>query len=71
MTEQILKEEQEQDVEEYEDLKQALEGQAREWKENYSRRVKKMEEEIRRLEDENDELKRRFKVKEAKRPIQN
>lgn len=29
-----------------------------------------MEEEIRRLEDENDELKRRFKVKDMKRPIQ-
>lgn len=55
MTEQLAKEEHhEMELEEYEELKVNLQAQAREWKEHYlklDRKLKRTEEELRRLED--------------------
>lgn len=55
MTEQLAREEHhEMELEEYEELKVNLQAQAREWKEHYlklDRKLKRTEEELRRLED--------------------
>ena len=59
--------------EEYEDLKTNLQAQAREWKEHYvklDRKLKRAEEEVRRLEDENEQMRRRMKAGEHKRQLQ-
>ena len=55
MTEQLAREEHhEMELEEYEELKVNLQAQAREWKEHdlkLDRKLKRTEEELRRLED--------------------
>ena len=56
MTEQLSKDKCHEQLEyqEYDDLKHSLENQGKEWKENYDkvdRRFKKLEEELRRVED--------------------
>lgn len=75
LTEQLATNHDHQDdleLEEYDDLKQNLEAQAKEWKDHYQkldRRFKKLEEEVRRLEDENEQLRRKMKVSDPKRQL--